>query len=67
MTEIQERSTHAVIPVIKRNFSQRNAILEPMQQTAHLLSIEDRQEKIRINNRTHKTFQMKMSSLRTKI
>ena len=60
MTQMQKLSTHPVILVVKRNNSQRNVVLEPMQQTARLLGIEDRQENIRINNRTHKTIQMKM-------
>ena len=66
-TENPELSTHSVRPMAKGNTPERNAILEPMQQTDCLLGIEDRQDKVKINNRILKTMQRRMARLPRKI
>ena len=66
MKENQELSTHPLRPVAKRTTPQRNAFLEPMQQTDRLLGIEDRWNKIKINNKTHRSIQLKVCRLRPK-
>ena len=54
-------------PVTKRSTALKNAILLPMQQTNRLPGKEDQQDRVRINNRTHKTLKLKKSMLRSKI
>ena len=66
-TENQEVSTHLVRRVAKRTTPQRNVILEPMQQTNRLLGIEDRWNKSKLNNKTHRSKQYKVSRLRPKL
>ena len=67
MTEKQELSTHLMRPVAKRTNSQRKAILDPRQQTDRLLGVEDRWNKVKINNKTHRSIQLKVSRLRPKL
>ena len=55
MTENQELSTNYVRPGAKRTTPQRNTPLEPMQQTDCLFRIEDRWNKVKINNKTHRS------------
>ena len=65
--ENQGLSTQPVKLVAKRTTPERNAILEPMQQTDRLLAIEDRWNKIKINNKTHRSIKLKVSGLRPKL
>ena len=67
MIENQELSTHPVIPVAKRTTPERNAFVEPMQQTDCFLGMEDRWSKVKINNKTHRSKQLKLSWLRPKL
>ena len=66
MTENQELSTHPMRPVAKRTVPQKSAFLEPMQQTDRLVGIKDRWNKVKINNRTNRSIQLKVSRLRLK-
>ena len=52
MTETSEFPTHLVRPVEKQTTPQKIVILQPMQQTDHLIGIKDRQDKVGINDRT---------------
>ena len=54
-TENQELSTHRVKRVAKRTTPKRNVILERKRQTKRLLGTEDRWNKIKINNKTHRS------------
>ena len=62
-TKNQELSNH---PVAKQTTLKRNAILEPMQQLDHLLGMEDQWNRVKLNNETHRSQQLKMSRLRPK-
>ena len=66
MTVNHEQSTHFVRPVAKRTTPQRNAILELMQQIDSILGTKVRWERIRINDRTYRTMQIKVFRVRRK-
>ena len=67
MTENQEVSTHLERPLAKRTTLQRIAILEPRQKTDHLFGLKDRWNKVKLNNETHRSIQLKVSRLRPKL
>ena len=67
MTENQALSSNPVRPVAKRTKPRKNDFLEPMQQIDRVLGIEDRWNKIKTNNETHRSLQLKVSRLRPKL
>ena len=62
-TSNQELSTYTERLVAKRITQQKNVIIEPMQQIDYLLGTEDRRDRIRINDKTHKIMQKKVPRL----
>ena len=63
----QELSTHPVRHVVKRSTPHRNVILDPIHQPDRLLGIEDQWNKIKTNNKTHRSTQLKVSRLQRKL
>ena len=67
MREKQEHSTDPVRPVAKQTSPQTKAILESMKQIDRIFGREDQWKNIKTNNETHRSVQMKVSRLRSKL
>ena len=66
-TKNQELSPHPVRPVAKPTTPEKNAFLEPMQLTDSLPGMENRWNTVKINKKTHKSIQLKVSRLQPKL
>ena len=64
MTENQELRAHSVRLAVKRTTLERKAILDLMQQIDHHFGTARQWDRIRINERTHRAMQNKMTRLR---
>ena len=66
-TENQEIPTHHLGTVAKWTTPQRKGIFKPMQQTDCLPGMDDRWNRARFNNKTHRTIQLQFSRRQPKL